>query len=71
MLALLQELYGNYGDFRKHGVPSERKMRLLVGAMDVNGDGRIYLPEFLAIVDLTRIVLKSEVPCWHNTDEFV
>ena len=60
-MELLRELYTNYGDFRKHGVPNARKMRLLVAAMDINEDGRIFLPEFLTIVDLTRIVLKTEV----------
>lgn len=42
VMELLRELYTNYGDFRKHGVPNARKMRLLVAAMDINEDGRIF-----------------------------
>jgi Ca2+-binding EF-hand superfamily protein len=57
---VLEELYANFYDFSRNGVPSDAEQIILISALDKDGDKRIKLDEFLLIVDLTRIVITTE-----------
>jgi hypothetical protein len=56
---LMKELYTHYGDFRKAGIPSDRKQGLLVKILDIDGDGKISLEDFSFFIDVTRIKIKQ------------
>jgi hypothetical protein len=59
--AVFSELYRSFADFRKYGVPSATKQRILVSAMDLDESGFITPYEFNMIIDISRIQLRKQV----------
>ena len=57
---LLEELYQNYSDFQKAGIPKAAAKNILVTILDVDNDGKISLDDFLLFLDVTRLKLSVE-----------
>jgi Ca2+-binding EF-hand superfamily protein/membrane protein implicated in regulation of membrane protease activity len=57
---LLDELYKHYADFRKAGVPRGTARDILIDILDVDGDGRISVQDFLYFVEVTRIKVRED-----------
>lgn len=57
---LLDELYSNYGDFVRVGIPTNSAKTILIDILDVDGDGQISLSDFLFLLDVIRIKLAVE-----------
>lgn len=57
---LLDELYMNYSDFQKAGIPKAAVKNILVTILDVDNDGKISLDDFLFFLDVTRLKLSAE-----------
>lgn len=54
---LLDELYLHYSDFQKAGIPQQSARRILIDILDIDGDGKISVDDFLFFLDVTRIKL--------------
>eukprot|EP00981_Chlorochromonas_danica_P006556 scaffold1431_cov167-Ochromonas_danica.AAC.16 len=57
---LLDELYQHYADFKKAGIPKGHARNLLVDILDVDGDGKISLEDFLFLLDVVRIKISLD-----------
>jgi Na+-transporting methylmalonyl-CoA/oxaloacetate decarboxylase gamma subunit len=57
VLKLLDILRDEYGDFARAGIPKGEAQQVLVEMLDVDGDGRISLADFLYLLDVVRIKL--------------
>jgi hypothetical protein len=56
----MEELYQNYSDFQKAGIPKAAAMNILVTILDVDNDGKISLDDFLLFLDVTRLKLSVD-----------
>jgi hypothetical protein len=63
----MDELYNNFGDFHKRGVPNLEEKRIRLAALDLNGDGYIDKNEFMLFLELIRIVVKEQVDIIYMT----
>ncbi len=59
---LFDELFSNYSDFIKDGVPSESKREILYEIMDIDNDDKISLLDFEFILAVMKLKLKSKAP---------
>ena len=57
---LLQELYEHYADFQKAGIPMGAARSILIDILDIDGDGKISLDDFLFFLDVMRIKLSLD-----------
>jgi hypothetical protein len=60
IMLLLDELYLHYADFRKAGVPKGAARDILVDILDVDGDGKITVHDFLFFLDVMRVKVSKE-----------
>lgn len=60
---LLDELYDHYADFKKAGIPKGYARKLLIDILDVDGDGKISMEDFLFLLDVVRIKLSLDTKC--------
>jgi len=56
---LLDELLKNYTDFRKSGIPSAPMRAIFINILDINGDGRICINDFMYFLHCTRVKLHN------------
>lgn len=63
----MDELYNNFGDFHKRGVPNLEEKRIRLAALDLNGDRYIDKNEFMLFLELIRIVVKEQVDIIYMT----
>lgn len=56
---LLDELYLYYSDFKKAGVPQGAARDILIDILDVDGDGKVTIEDFLFFLDVTRIKVSK------------
>ncbi len=66
---LWDELYDNYNDYRKGGVPDEPRRAIMLNIMDMDGDGAIGLDDFDYFLHVSRIHLKKLPEDWISTEE--
>jgi hypothetical protein len=66
---LLEELYGNYNDFRKGGIPNTPMRTLLVNILDLDGDGNICTDDFNYFLHCSKIKLKQLPNNWRSNEE--
>ena len=62
ILLLFNELFSNYTDFIKDGVPSDSKREILYEIMDIDNDDKISLLDFEFILAVMKLRLKSKAP---------
>ena len=62
IFSLFDELFSNYSDFIKDGVPSESKREILYEIMDIDNDNNISLLDFEFILAVMKLKLKSKAP---------
>ena len=62
ILLLFNELFSNYTDFIKDGVPSDSKREILYEIMDIDNDDKISLLDFEFILAVMKLKLKSKAP---------
>jgi hypothetical protein len=60
VMILLRALRSNYADFERFGLSTGFGQSLLVDIIDVDGDGRIGLDEFMYLIDISRVKLHVE-----------
>ncbi|RYH05590.1 hypothetical protein EON65_44275, partial [archaeon] len=58
---LFDELYQYYNDFKRAGIPKGYAKNLLIDILDVDGDGKISIEDFLFLLDVVRIKLAIDV----------
>eukprot|EP01038_Epipyxis_sp_PR26KG_P004464 gene4464-6313_t len=58
---LLHELYEHYMDFSRAGIPRGAARNILIDILDVDGDGKISIDDFLYFLDVTRIKLSIDM----------
>ena len=66
---LWDEVYENYNDFRKGGIPDEPRRAIIANIMDMDGDGRIGVEDFNYFLDVSRVHLTRLREDWISLDQ--
>jgi len=62
LLLLFDVLYSYYSDFKKFGIPDNEQREVLLEILDIDGDGKITINDFLYLLDVSRIQISPLQP---------